>query len=248
MRVAVVGYGKMGHEVESVLVERGHDPVIIRQGTAFPVACPVGIDFTRAESVLANAEAALQAGGRYVIGTTGWDARMDELRALVAATQGGVVHAANFSLGVNLFYKVVRDAAALFARFPEYDPYVLEKHHRQKKDAPSGTARALARILEAAQGPRSQAATSLDGALPADRFHVAAVRGGGIVGEHTVAFDSGGDEVLLEHRARTRRGFALGAVVAAEWIADRKGLYSFEDVVDDLARRAAGGSPGAAKA
>src|SRR5262249_44563276 len=96
VRVAVVGYGKMGHEVESVLVERGHDPVILRQGAAFPVACPVGVDFTRAESVLANAEAALQAGGRYVIGTTGWDARMDDLRALVAATQGGVVHAANF--------------------------------------------------------------------------------------------------------------------------------------------------------
>jgi 4-hydroxy-tetrahydrodipicolinate reductase len=156
---------------------------------------------------------------------------------VVDETKGGVVHAANFSLGVNLFYKVVRDAAQLFARFPDYDPYVLEKHHRQKKDAPSGTARALARILEAAPGQRRQAATSFEGAIPDDRFHVAAVRAGGIVGEHTVGFDSGADEVLLEHRARTRRGFALGAVLAAEWVAQRKGLHTFEEVVEDLAKR-----------
>ncbi|HEY8152322.1 MAG TPA: 4-hydroxy-tetrahydrodipicolinate reductase [Vicinamibacteria bacterium] len=236
MRVAVVGYGKMGREVESVLLERGHDPVIIRQRTSFPVACPVGIDFTRAEAVLANAEASLQAGARYVIGTTGWDAQLPDLKKLVEQTKGGVVHAANFSLGVNLFYKVVRDAARLFARFPDYDPYVLEKHHRQKKDAPSGTARALAKILEAAPGRRRQAATSFAGAIPDGQFHVAAVRAGGIVGEHTVGFDSGGDEVLLEHRARTRRGFALGAVLAAEWIAQREGLHTFEEVVEDLAR------------
>jgi len=236
MRVAVVGYGKMGREVESVLRERGHDPVIIRQRASFPVACPVGIDFTRAEAVLANAEAALQAGARYVIGTTGWESSMDDLRALVTAGQGGVVHAANFSLGVNLFYKVVRDAAQLFARFPDYDPYILEKHHRQKKDAPSGTARALAKILEGAPGPRRQAATSFAGAIPDGQFHVAAVRAGGIVGEHTVGFDSGGDEVLLEHRARTRRGFALGSVLAAEWISQRTGLHTFEEVVEDLAK------------
>lgn len=238
MRVAVVGYGKMGREVEAVLAERGHDAVITRRGAAFPSGCPVGIDFTRAESVVPNTQAALQAGARYVVGTTGWDAQMDELRRMVEAAKGGLVHAPNFSLGVNLFYKVVRDAARLFARFPDYDPYVLERHHRQKKDAPSGTARTLARILESEPGPRPLAATELDGALPDDRFHVAAVRAGGIVGEHTVGFDSGGDEVLLEHRARTRRGFALGAVMAAEWIASRKGFYGFEDVVDDLARPA----------
>lgn len=238
MKVAVVGYGKMGREVAAVLRDRNHEPVISLRGTDFPTGCPVGIDFTQPDAVLGNAQTALQAGARYVIGTTGWDAQMDALRRLVDEAQGGVVHAANFSLGVNLFYKVVRDAARLFAQFPDYDPYVLERHHRQKKDAPSGTAKALARILESAGGPRAHAATSLQGALPDDRFHVAAVRAGGIVGEHTVGFDSGGDEVLLEHRARTRRGFALGAVMAAEWIAGRKGLHTFEEVVEDLARRA----------
>ena len=131
-------------------------------------------------------------------------------------------------------------ADELFARFPDYDPYILEKHHRQKKDAPSGTARALAKILEAAPGPRKKGITEFEGAIPGDAFHVAAVRAGGIVGEHTVGFDSGGDEILLEHRARTRRGFALGSVLAAEWIVKRSGLHTFDEVVDDLARSAPG--------
>jgi 4-hydroxy-tetrahydrodipicolinate reductase len=235
LKVAVVGYGKMGREVAAVLRDRKHEPVVSLKGSDFPAGCTVGIDFTEPDAVLANSRAALGAGARYVIGTTGWSEQADELRRLVADSKGGVVHAANFSLGVNLFYKVVRDAARLFARFPDYDPYVLEKHHRQKKDAPSGTARELARILEAEPGPRAKAVTEFEGAIPADRFHVAAVRAGGIVGEHTVGFDSGGDEILLEHRARTRRGFALGAVLAAEWIAGRTGFHSFDEVVDDLA-------------
>jgi 4-hydroxy-tetrahydrodipicolinate reductase len=221
--------------VATVLRDRKHEPVVSLKGSDFPAGCTVGIDFTEPEAVLVNTRAALTAGARYVIGTTGWNDQADELRRLVAESKGGVVHAANFSLGVNLFYKVVRDAARLFARFPDYDPYVLEKHHRQKKDAPSGTARELARILEAAPGPLRKGATAFDGAIPAGQFHVAAVRAGGIVGEHTVGFDSGGDEILLEHRARTRRGFALGAVLAAEWIAGRTGLHTFDEVVDDLA-------------
>lgn len=235
MKVAVVGYGKMGREVAAVLRDRKHEPVMTLKGSDFPVGCPVGIDFTQPDAVLTNAGAALARGARYVIGTTGWEADLEAVRRLVADAKGGMVHAANFSLGVNLYYKVVRDAARLFARFPAYDPYVLEKHHRQKKDAPSGTARALARILESAQGPRAKAATTLDGALPDDRFHVASVRAGGIVGEHTVGFDSGGDEVLIEHRARTRHGFALGAVIAAEWIVGKTGVHTFEEVVDSLA-------------
>ncbi|HUG53459.1 MAG TPA: 4-hydroxy-tetrahydrodipicolinate reductase, partial [Vicinamibacteria bacterium] len=118
MKLAVVGHGKMGREVEAVARERGHEVVVVRHGEAFPAGAGAGIDFTRAEAVIDNTGAALAAGARYVIGTTGWDGRMDELRALVDRSGGGVVHAANFSLGVNLFYKVVREAAALFAHFP----------------------------------------------------------------------------------------------------------------------------------
>jgi 4-hydroxy-tetrahydrodipicolinate reductase len=236
VRVAVVGLGKMGREVEAVLRERSHEPVPVPRGGPFPAGCPVGIDFTRADAVESNVAAALSAGARYVVGTTGWQDHMDAVRALVEQQGGGLVWAANFSVGVNLFYRVVRDAAALMARFPEYDPYILERHHRQKKDAPSGTARALAGILSQAGLKRGQPEMELRGALADDRFHVSAVRAGGIVGDHTVGFDSGTDEILLEHRARSRRGFAAGAVTAAEWIAGRTGFYGFDQVLDDLAR------------
>lgn len=236
MKVAVVGYGKMGREVETVLRERGHEPLVVTRGAAFPPGCPVGIDFTRAEAVFANVAAALAARARYVVGTTGWTAHLPEVSAAVEKAGGGLVHAPNFSLGVNLFYRIVREAAALMARFPDYDPYVFERHHRQKKDAPSGTAKALAEILAGAGGPRRRPATAFEGAIPPDAFHVSALRAGGIVGEHTVGFDSGGDEILLEHRARSRRGFALGAVLAAEWIATRTGVHTFEAVLDELRR------------
>jgi 4-hydroxy-tetrahydrodipicolinate reductase len=234
VRVAVIGYGKMGHEVESVLRERRHEPACVDLGEAFPAGCVVGIDFTEPAAVVGNVQAALAAGARYVVGTTGWSERRAEVEAAVAQAGGGLVHAANFSLGVNLFYRIVRSAAGLLAPFPDYDPYVLEKHHRQKKDAPSGTAKVLADIVAESGGTRRTAVDHLDGLLPREAFGVASVRAGGIVGEHVVGFDSGGDEILIEHRARTRRGFALGAVLAAEWIATRTGVHAFEAVLDDL--------------
>ena len=234
MKVALVGHGKMGHEVEAVLRERGHEPAIVARGAALPTGSTVGIDFTRPDAVPANVEAAMKAGLRYVVGTTGWTDRMENIRRIVTQSGGGLVYAANFSVGVNLFYKIVRDAAATLAKFPDYDPYILERHHRQKKDAPSGTAKVLAGIVSSAGGKRPKSTSTLEGALPEDTFHITAVRAGGIVGDHTVGFDSGGDEILLEHRARTRRGFALGAVLAAEWISTRTGFHSFDTVLEDL--------------
>jgi 4-hydroxy-tetrahydrodipicolinate reductase len=237
MKVAVVGPGKMGREVEAVLHERGHEPVMVKKGDPFPNGCAVGIDFTRGEAVVDNVKKALAARARYVVGTTGWIDRTDEVRRLVEGAGGGLVHAANFSVGVNLFYRIVEEAARVLAPFADYDPYIVERHHRQKKDAPSGTAKALATILESSGGARRKAATSLSGPLKDDEFLVTAVRAGGIVGEHTVGFDSGGDEILLEHRARSRRGFALGAVLAAEWIASRTGVFAFDAVLADLGKR-----------
>jgi 4-hydroxy-tetrahydrodipicolinate reductase len=223
MRVALVGHGRMGREIETVLRERGHDPVVVRRGDAFP-AVPVGIDFSAAEAVVANAQAALRAGARYVIGTTGWSGRLDEVRRLVESHGGGLVHAANFSLGVNVFYRIVRHAAAQLAPFADYEPWIAERHHAQKRDAPSGTAKVLAGLVSAGLA---------DGRTPG----VASVRAGGIVGDHTVGFASAADEIVLEHRARSRRGFALGAVLAAEWIATRTGFHAFEDALADLLQR-----------
>lgn len=224
MRVAIVGYGRMGREVEAVLRERGHEAVLVRRGEAFPAA-PVGLDFSSADAVVPNVEAALRAGARYVVGTTGWGPHLDAVRRLVEVHAGGLIHAANFSLGVNLFYRMVRHAAAQLAPFPQYEPWVLERHHSRKADAPSGTAKVLAGLVGAALA---------DGRTPG----VSSVRAGGIVGDHAVGFDSGADEIVIEHRARTRRGFALGAVLAAEWIATRSGLHAFEDALDDLLKGA----------
>jgi 4-hydroxy-tetrahydrodipicolinate reductase len=239
MRIAVIGHGRMGREVEAALLERGHEPVIAAKAAGFPERCPVGIDFTQPDAVVTNTRRALTAGARYVVGTTGWGDHEPEVRELVAASRGGLVYAANFSLGVNLFYQVVRHAAGLIARFPEYDPYIVEKHHRKKKDAPSGTAKVLAGYLaDAAVGGRRNPESQFmgGGPLAEDRFTISSVRAGGIIGEHTVGFDSGGDEILLEHRARSRRGFAQGAVLAAEWLQSRTGFFSFEEVVADLAK------------
>jgi 4-hydroxy-tetrahydrodipicolinate reductase len=239
VKVAVVGHGRTGSEVAEVLKERSYEPVIVGRGDAFPTDCPVGIDFTVGAAVPGNVQAALAAGARYVVGTTGWGEHLEAVTAAVALAGGGLVHAANFSIGVNLFYRIVRQAAALLARFPDYDPYLLERHHRGKKDAPSGTAKVLASIVAEAGGRRRVAATSLATPLAEDAFGVSSVRAGGIVGEHVVGFDAGVDEILLEHRARSRRGFALGAVLAAEWIVTRTGVFTFEDVLDAMSRDAA---------
>ena len=237
LKLAVVGHGKMGREVESVARERGHDVVVVKRGDAFAAGRDVAIEFTHAGAVLGNVQAALAAGARVVVGTTGWEAQRSEVERAVAAAGGGLVHAANFSVGVNLFYRIVKDAAAVMAAFSDYDPYVLERHHRMKKDAPSGTAKALVAIVEAAPGATKKGLAAFEGALPAGGFHVASLRAGGIVGEHTVGFDSGGDEILLEHRARSRRGFALGSVLASEWLSTRKGIFSFDAVIEDLVRK-----------
>jgi 4-hydroxy-tetrahydrodipicolinate reductase len=228
----------MGHEVDAVLRERGHSPVGILRGTGFPPGCAVGIDFTGPDAVVANVKRALAAGARYVVGTTGWDAQHDEVRQLVEDAGAGLVYGSNFSVGMNSSTASSARTAADGA-LRRYDPFVLERQSCQEKDAPSGTARQLAAIAASAGGPRREAVTSLGpDALGDAQFNVASVRAGGIVGDHTVGFDSGGDEILLEHRARSRRGFALGAVLAAEWIATRTGFHSFDAVLEDLQKRA----------
>lgn len=235
MRVAVVGLGRTGREVLAVLEARGHVAVPVRRGDPFPRDCAAGIDFSRGDAVAANLSAALAAATPYVIGTTGWEAALPSLTQQVERAHGAMLHAANFALGVNVFYRLVRDAARRLAALPEYDPFVLERHHRHKRDAPSGTARELASLLSAAYDGRRRALGHLDGtALPDDAFHVASLRAGGIVGEHVVGWDSGDDEILLEHRARSRRGFALGAVRAAEWLPGRRGVFTFEALLDEL--------------
>jgi len=203
---AVVTSGDAGLDAAALAPRlRGHD---------------AAIDFSRGDAVLRNAAACARAGVPLVEGTTGWQDREAEVRRAVEQAGGAMIYGANFSLGVNLFYRIVRDAGALFSGLAGYAPSIDEAHHARKKDAPSGTALRLRDILREALGGRDVPVTS--------------TREGDIPGIHRVTFDSAADRMLLVHEARSREGFAAGALLAARWIAGRRGVYLFADVLDEL--------------
>ena len=179
----------------------------------------VAIDFSVAEAVPVSVEACMQAGIPLVQGTTGWKSSENQIRQAVAKTNGALVYGANFSIGVNLFYRIANFAAELFAKFPEYEAYIEEQHHSRKKDAPSGTALKLRDIV--AEHIKND-------------FSVSATRAGNIPGTHRVGFDGPADQILLEHTARSREGFASGALMAAEWIVGKQGFFEFTDVMDEI--------------
>ncbi len=230
MKVALIGYGKMGSMVERLAGEEG-----IEIAARYDIDTPLDsddnakgtledvsilIDFTQPEAVPDTIRAAALLGKNLVIGTTGWHDFLPEAKKIVRNAGTGLVYGANFSLGVRIFYRLVERAGSLFKHFPEYDPYITEAHHRFKKDAPSGTALTLKSILERhtnRKGPE-----------------ISSVRAGHIPGTHRVGFDSTVDTVELVHRARSREGFARGALLAARWIEGRKGFFEFGEVVDSL--------------
>ncbi|MBV9214754.1 MAG: dihydrodipicolinate reductase, partial [Acidobacteria bacterium] len=177
------------------------------------------IDFTTADAVPRNVEACMIAGVPIVVGTTGWNDQRNEIEQLVRDAEGAMVFGANFSIGVNLFYRIADHAAELFAKFAEYETFIEEQHHSRKKDAPSGTALKIKEIV----------AKHID-----KEFTVASTRAGNIPGTHRVGFDGPADQILLEHTARSREGFALGAITAAEWIVGKKGFYDFTDVMAQI--------------
>lgn len=223
MRIALLGYGKMGRMVEQAAARAGLevtciiDPFAESRGEI--TDADVCIDFSEPGSVIDNIERV--AGHRLpmVVGTTGWYDRIDEVRRLVEESGIGLVYGSNFSVGVNLMFKVVRYASELFSRFSSYDPFIEEAHHKFKKDAPSGTAIFLKRIVEKEYSREVPTASTRAGYIP---------------GIHTVGFDSEADTLAINHTARSRAGFAEGAVIAARWIAGRKGLYEFTEVIDEL--------------
>ncbi|MGE0104918.1 MAG: 4-hydroxy-tetrahydrodipicolinate reductase [Blastocatellales bacterium] len=227
MNIALVGYGRMGRMIEGIATSRGHSVVarfdidnnIDASGlTAENLAeVDVAIEFSVPETVIPNMRRLIELQVPTVVGTTGWYDRLDEIRTLVQAKNAALVYGANFSIGMNLFLRLISQAAELFARYAEYDPFLIEQHHRFKKDAPSGTALAIAGRMRAAYGERTPNAVS--------------VRAGHIPGIHEVGFDSEADTVTLTHNARNREGFAAGAVVAAELIRDKKGFYEFPELL-----------------
>jgi 4-hydroxy-tetrahydrodipicolinate reductase len=212
VNLALHGYGKMGHAVERVAREAGHEIVE-------PASAAVLIDFSHA-SVLDRAVAiACEHRIDLVIGTTGWNDRLDDVHARVEAAGIGCVYASNFSPGANVVFALARRAGELFARFPQYSAGMEERHHAQKKDAPSGTAiRIAGEVKDGSEG-------GLDPPIVSSRV-------GAEFGLHTLYFDSPDDLVEISHRARGREGFARGAVFAAERVQGRKGLFRFDQLLE----------------
>ena len=180
----------------------------------------VAIEFSQPEAVIANIEAAAQAGVNLVVGTTGWSDQRAKVEQIVRDSGIGLIYGANFSLGMNLFFEIVSHSARLVGMLPQYDAYLSEEHHRAKKDAPSGTALNLLDMMR----------PHLSNPNPG----IACIRAGWIPGTHVIGFDSEADTIVLEHRARSRQGFAEGAVLAARWIAGKKGFFDFRQVFREI--------------
>ena len=234
MKIALIGYGKMGREIEAVAREQGETVARV-----FEIDNPVRpedladvdicIDFSIPDSVLSNIRSAVGARKDIVIGTTGWDKHLPEIRDMVK--DSGLLYSSNFSLGMNIFFRIAASAAELMRNSAEYDPYIEEIHHRQKADSPSGTALSLGRILLARiDRKKGILAKSPEGKILPDMLHISSVRAGTVTGTHTVGFDSEADLIELRHTAKNRRGFALGALTAARWLHGRKGIYAMDDV------------------
>lgn len=230
MRIALVGHGKMGRVVDELAAAQGVEVADrftsrrpLRAGAADRLAgVDALIDFSAPEAVEETVRAAADLGLPLVIGTTGWHDRLDRVRALADGAGLGVIHASNFSLGVNIFYRLVEQAARIFSALDGYDPFIHDWHHRFKKDSPSGTALEIRRRMALSYGDREVPITCR--------------RAGYVPSEHAVGFDSAGDTVHLEHRARNRQGFADGALLAARWLPGRAGFYDFREVLRDILR------------
>jgi len=233
INLALLGYGKMGKTLAQLAPQRDFQVRLVldiddnRDGQGITrekfQGIDVALDFTTPEAALGNIRRVAALGVNLVVGTTGWHDRLEKVRKVIESSGVGMVYAANFSIGVNLFYGLARAAAEVFSGFPMYDPYLTEAHHKMKKDAPSGTALEIRRRIQPA--------------LPNREIPVTSVRAGYIPGTHELGFDSEADTIVLRHTARGRQGFAEGALYAARWVVGKKGLFSFADVLEEEARK-----------
>ncbi|MEO6057218.1 MAG: dihydrodipicolinate reductase C-terminal domain-containing protein [Gemmatimonadales bacterium] len=227
MRIVIVGHGRMGRAIAAAAEARGHTIHAAIGGAENAggraltperlAGADVAVEFTRPDAVVANLERLLEAGMPTVTGTTGWSDALGRISRLVERRGGALLHAANFSLGVHLFLRAAHDLARRFAGRPGFDAFILEQHHAEKRDAPSGTASALrARALAAD---------------PARSFPVTSLRAGATPGTHVLAYDGEYERVTLGHEARSRDGFVAGALAAAEWLPGHRGVHTVEDML-----------------
>ncbi|MEG0500264.1 MAG: 4-hydroxy-tetrahydrodipicolinate reductase [Rikenellaceae bacterium] len=236
MRVALIGYGKMGHEIEKTLFFRGHTVALIIDKENVADLCPqkmkdidVAIEFSAPSVAYDNVVNALRCGVPVVCGTTAWVERLEEVKKLCVELDGAFFYASNYSVGVNLMFRINTMLARLMEPFPQYDVTIDEVHHTAKVDAPSGTAVTLAEeILEGISRKKSWV---LGASINSEELNVGAVRRSTVPGTHNVVWDSPVDEITITHRAKSRAGFAEGAVLAAEFLIGKKGFFSMDDLL-----------------
>lgn len=245
MKIAIIGYGKMGKEIEQVAKEKGIEVgMIINEednynGSAITKKnlknIDVCLEFTNPNSAISNIEAAVKAEKNIVVGTTGWYGKLDDIKKIVKKGNIGLLYSPNFSLGINIFYRILNTASNIFNNFDEYDILVSEIHHRNKLDSPSGTALAIAQIiLQNIRRKKEIFHETVHGSIKPHQLHVTSARAGTFVGKHSVTFDSDADFIEITHTAKNRRGFALGALLAAEWLKGRKGIFTMKDVISSI--------------
>jgi 4-hydroxy-tetrahydrodipicolinate reductase len=229
MKLALIGHGAMGQLAESLAHAAGDEIGAILTSkdstrsndemAALLRGHDVAIDFSAGAVVVAHVDACMRAAVPLVQGTTGWKDHEGDARRIVKEHDGAMVYGANFSIGVNVFYRIVTEASKLFADLDQYEAFIEEQHHSRKIDAPSGTALKLKSVMtERGKVPNS----------------IASTRAGHIPGTHRVGFDSVADQITLTHLARSREGFAAGALLAARWIIGRNGVFEFSQVIDDM--------------
>ncbi len=234
MRIILLGYGKMGKVIERIALERGHE-IAARIDVDNPQAlntaeADVVIEFSHPDAAFENITKCLARGLPVVCGTTGWLARKAEIETLCREKGGSFFYASNYSIGVNLFFKINDRLAAMMENFGDYDVSLDEIHHTQKKDAPSGTAITLAESILRNLGRKSTWSGAKTG--KSDDLYIESFRIDDVPGTHVVKYESPVDTIEIKHIAHSREGFALGAVMVAEWLRNKKGVFSMDDYLD----------------
>ena len=247
MNIALLGYGKMGKAIEAAAVQRGHTiglGVGSNNAGASPTGCDVAIEFSKPEHALANMRLCLEAGVPVVVGTTGWYDHLTEVKTLVHEHNGSLLWASNFSIGVNLFFRLNKQLTRLMDPQAAYHVHIDEVHHIHKLDAPSGTAITLARDIDLISQRYSGWALQSSGqvrpplssgqGLGVRPIAIHAERTDEVPGKHSISWTSEDDRIVITHEAFSRKGFATGAVVAAEWLLGRTGFFTMDDVLDEV--------------
>ncbi len=237
MKIALIGYGKMGKEIEQIAISRGHTVVLkidITNQEELTVEnlskADVAIEFTSPGTAVSNYLLCFKAGVPVVSGTTGWLEQRPQIEKACNEANGCFFYASNFSLGVNLFFELNRKLAEMMKPFPQYDVSMTEVHHTQKLDAPSGTAITLAEDIIRHHGAKS--AWTIESPKSESELHITPVREGVVPGIHTIKYDSEVDYIEITHSAYSRKGFAFGAVLAAEFCKGKSGIYSMNDLLN----------------